>query len=113
MRRSLRYALSLVVGGAMTGVTLALTPRDSGYILAIPVTYMVVTAMLLDNLRTVRLGIGEHSSSKIGAIGGGIGAGGTVTLAHQSIAAGITGYGLFMLGIARVTAEFDGRFDPK
>jgi hypothetical protein len=41
-------------------------------------------------------------------LGGGIGAGVTVGLFQQSVAAGVAGYGLFLFGMALVTAEVGG-----
>lgn len=54
---------------------------------------------------------GGGTSRMVGMLGGGIGAGSTVGLFQQSFAAGIVGYGLFVFGIALVTAEVGGQID--
>ncbi|WP_254921717.1 hypothetical protein [Halorubrum sp. Ea1] len=51
----------------------------------------------------------KGSSRKIGMLGGGIGAGSTTGLLHQSFAVGILGYGLFVFGMALVTAELSSQ----
>jgi hypothetical protein len=108
MRRSIRYVLSAFVGLGVMALTVVIDDRHLGLVAMVPLIYGTTTAFALDNVETIRTMCGEGTSRKVGMLGGGIGAGGTVGLFQQSFAAGIAGYGLFVFGMTLVTAEFGG-----
>ena len=109
MRRSIRYALSAVVGlGAMT-LTVVVDDGNVGLVAMIPLVYGTTTAFALDNVALIRTMYGEGSSRTVGMVGGAIGAGSLTGLFQQSFAAGVAGYGLFVFGMALVTAEVGSR----
>lgn len=74
----------------------------------LPLLYGVTAALVLDNIETVRTLSGAGASRVLGMLGGGIGAGVSIGLFQQSFAAGVAGYGLFVFGMALVTAEVGG-----
>lgn len=108
MRRSIRYALSAGVGLGVTALTATVDGTSLNLVVMLPLVYGVTTALVLDNVETVRTLSGAGASRTVGMLGGGIGAGVTVGLFQQSVAAGVAGYGLFLFGMALVTAEVGG-----
>ena len=111
MRRSIRYALSAIVGLGVMALTVAVDDGTLSLVAMIPLIYGTTTAFALDNVETIQTMSGGGTSRTVGMLGGGIGAGSTVGLFQQSFAAGIAGYGLFVFGIALVTAEVGGQID--
>jgi len=111
MRRSIRYVLSAVVGLGVMTLTIVVDDGNLGLVVMIPLIYVTTTALALDNIETIRTMSGAGTSRKVGMLGGGIGAGSAVGLFQQSFTAGIAGYGLFVFGIALVTAEVGGQTD--
>ncbi|WP_324665677.1 hypothetical protein [Haloarcula sediminis] len=111
MRRSIRYVLSAVVGLGVMALTVVVDDGNLSLVAMTPLIYGTTTAFVLDNVETIRTMSGEGTSRKVGMLGGGIGAGSTIGLFQQSFAAGIAGYGLFVFGIALVTAEVGGQTD--
>jgi hypothetical protein len=111
MRRSIRYALSAVVGLGVMALTVVVDDGNRSLVAMIPLIYGTTTAFALDNVETIRTMSGEGTSQKVGLLGGGIGAGSTVGLFQQSFAAGIAGYGLFVFGMVLATAEVGGQTD--
>lgn len=109
MRRSVRYALSVVVGLGVMALTILVDSGGIGLVVMIPFIYGTITALALDNVKLIRTLSGEGASRTVGVLGGGIGAGTTASLFQQSLAAGIAGYGLFVLGMTLVVAEVNGR----
>jgi hypothetical protein len=89
----------------MMALTVVVDDSIPSLVVMIPLIYGTATAFALDNVETVRTMPGEGTSRKVGMLGGGIGAGSMVGLFQQSFAAGIAGYGLFVFGMALVTAE--------
>lgn len=71
----------------------------------LPLLYGVTAALVLDNIETIRTLSGADASRILGMVGGGVGAGVTIGLFQESLAAGVAGYGLFVFGMALVTAE--------
>ena len=111
MRRSIRYVLSAAVGLGVMALTVVVDDGHLSLVAMIPFIYGTTTAFALDNVDTIRTMSGEGTSRKVGMLGGGIGAGSAVGLFQQSFAAGIVGYGLFVFGIALVTAEVGSQSD--
>lgn len=108
MRRSLRYALSVSVAIGVTALTASVGDGSLSLVIMLPLLYGVTTAIVLDNIETVRAISGAGASRMLGLLGGGIGAGVATGLFQQSFAAGVAGYGLFVFGMALVTAEVGG-----
>ncbi|ADQ69120.1 hypothetical protein Hbor_36020 (plasmid) [Halogeometricum borinquense DSM 11551] len=111
MRRSIRYALSAVVGLGVMALTAVVDNGNTGLMAMIPLIYGTTTAFALDNVELIRATSGEGSSRTVGMLGGGIGAGTSVGLLQQSLAAGIAGYGLFVFGMALTIAEVGSQTD--
>ena len=109
MRRSVRYALSAVVGLGVMALTILVDSGGIGLVVMIPIIYGTTTALALDNVKLIRTLSGEGASRTVGILGGGIGAGTTASLFQQSLAAGIAGYGLFLFGMTLVVAEVNCR----
>jgi hypothetical protein len=108
VRRSTRYALSAGVGLGVAALTTTVDDGAFSLIVMLPLVYGVTTALVLDNVETVRGLSGTGASPAIGMLGGGIGAGVAIGLFQQSFTVGVAGYGLFVFGMALVTAEIDG-----
>ena len=104
MRRSIRHALSTVVGlGVMTPVVIV-GGSSLTVLVAIPFIYGATTALMLDNLAKIQQTT-RGDSRKLAMIGGGISAGSTTGLLQQSVAVGIVGFGLLLFGIVLVIAD--------
>ncbi|WP_353633277.1 hypothetical protein ABSL23_00710 (plasmid) [Halobacterium sp. NMX12-1] len=111
MRRSIRYVLSAAVGLAAMAVAVVARDGSVGILVAIPFVYGATAALVLDDLAKLRA-MRDGDARKLGMVGGGISAGSTIALLHESIAAGIAGYGLFVFGMALVIADPVMAADP-
>jgi len=109
VRRSPRYVLSAIVGLGAVALPVVVDDGNVGLVATIPLTYGTTTALALDNAAPIRTTCGEGPSRTVGMVGAGIGAGGLTGLFRESFAAVIAGYGLFVFGMALVTAEIGGR----
>jgi hypothetical protein len=104
VRRSIRDALSAVVGLGVMALTVAVDAGSLSLVAMSPLVYAPAEAFALDEGQTVRSGSGADTSRKVGILGEGIDAGSTVGPFQQSFAAGIAGQGAFAFDIALVTA---------
>ncbi|SDR35812.1 hypothetical protein [Natronobacterium texcoconense] len=109
MRRLTRYAISVVVGLAVTVPVLLVGYDSPTILLAIPLVYATTTAIAhWDALPTSLFGSRESRAGwKMGAIAGGVSAFVCIGLLQVSIPAGIAGYGLLLFGSVLTTAELD------
>jgi hypothetical protein len=106
MRRSLRYAIAAAVAAAVTALTASLAGSVSLPLASVPVVYGPTTALVLASRDTwVELTRHADSSRALGAIGGGVGAFAASALVRVSVPVGVTAFGLFVFGMAVVTAD--------
>jgi len=107
VRRSLRYALALVVGVGLAALVAALSEAPGLPVLSVAVVYSATTALVLahrDDWATLSSRTTE-SSRTLGAVGGGVGAFAGSTLLQVSLPVGATGLGLYLFGMALTVAD--------
>lgn len=111
MRRSVRYSVSTGVGIAVTMIVSVFAHGESSHsliILSLPVVYAVTTSLLLAHRQQwFELNQAHAADSKLGAVGGGVGAFTGGALLRVSTPAGIAGLGLMLLGMAITVANID------
>ncbi|WP_435069368.1 hypothetical protein [Haloplanus sp. C73] len=106
MRRSLRYALALLVGVGLAAVVATVSDGSLLPLLSIALVYSAITTLVLahwDDWAT--LSSRSASSRKVGALGGGVGAFAGSTLLQVSVPVGVTGLGLYLFGMAVTVAD--------
>lgn len=110
MRRSLRYALALLVGLTVGGGVFLTTREDVQVTFALPILYGVTTSLAIAHRDTL-LGTSlpersERKSRIIGVLSAGVGSLTVALLVRVSLPAAVAGIGLMAFGVVFTTAGF-------
>jgi hypothetical protein len=106
VHRLVRYAVAAVVGIGLAALVAVVSDTLSLTLLSIAVVYGPTTALVLAHRDDwAALSTRSDPSRKLGAVGGGVGAFAGSTLLQVSVPVGVTGFGLYLFGMALTVAD--------
>ena len=106
MHHLARYAVAAAVGVGLAALVAVVSDTLSITLLSVAVVYGPTTALVLAHRDDwAVLSNRSDPSRKLGAVGGGVGAFAGSTLLQVSVPVGVTGFGLYLFGMALTVAD--------